>query len=749
MPESRKKKTPEKNTAHTLLQTRDYYTDCGRNGMLFAALVRSPASSGTITNIAIPELPDGYFLFTARDIPGQNVVHTLGTDTPVFCAESVSYFGEPIGIIAGPDEKTVYALTSEIEVSFDSSTLESALESVAKDYTRPVIRLPEKDSLPDTAAIAEIAKAMNFAPPVPAAETAAVEPVPIPLLSENKSTVTAHREVKTGLFSGGSAESEEEIFTSADFDVSGTWTQRIQQPSWSETNGAFCFMENGVMNIYTPTQWPSYLQKTVSTALGISCDRIVIRATNTSGHGANGIWRNATLAVQAAAASYLTGRPVKLVLSREEHQKFMESGVPAQITCRSAVMKDGTIKALKTVIKIDTGAYNPFAQEIVDRLVIASCGVYEIPNVSITAEAATSTNPPTSIFPEMIDSQAFFALENHFQQISDTSGILPIDLRIKNLHANEKESAMPFIFKTGKIKEALSTVIAMSDFSRKYTTFRIDAKHHADAGDSFFALPIRGVGLAGAFDGSGYFSSGIAADSQKIAVTLESDDSITIHSLVPSPSISEIWKSTVLSIIDPKPSSVSIEPDMTLDDAAPLPENIYSNISIMTQLLRQCCLDIQKKRTRETLPLTVRRGIAPALRKMWNKDEFRGMPFHTVSFGAAAAEVELDPYTYREHIKGIWLSIDCGEILSLPAAENTIRLAIQQELTTLVTDETIPCDSVAISFIQSSSAPGQIGNLVHSIVPAAFTAALSQALGSRITEIPCTADTIYSAGGKS
>ena len=176
----------------------------------------------------------------------------------------------------------------------------------------------------------------------------------------------------------------------------------------------------------------------------------------------------------------------------------------------------------------------------------------------------------------------------------------------------------------------------------------------------------------------------------------------------------------------------------------PTPSSIYGSLSITTQLLHQCCWELEKKKAaKQTLPITVKKGLPPAIKKLWNKENFSGIPFYTASFGCAVVEIELDPYTYKERIKGIWITIDCGQVLELRAAENTIRIAIQQELAQLVKGETILCDGVHISFVQSDSPPSQIGNLVHSIIPAAFSAALSQALGFCIRELPYNAETMH------
>ena len=748
MPDKAKKKNDKKVKREPLV-VHEYYTDCTKPDMLYGALVRGPVSSGTIVGISVPELPEGYAFFTARDIPGKNAMRTLASETPIFCTERVSYFGEPLGIIVGPDEEAVYELTSKIEIAFDSATVESALRSVAKGYALPAVTLPKEKS--ESKKLLKIAHAMHIDDPADTSVPLAKESDDV-LEKESEALaehtvkareVVAERTVKTGCFlSEGKAKA---LFKNADHTVSGTWVQNTVQPSWPETNGAFCFTENGILTVFAPTQWPLYLKSALSASLKIPEDRIVIKGTNTSGHDANGMWRNATLVIQASLASYLTGKPVKLSLSREEHKTFMKPGVAVSIACESAVSKEGDILATKISIEADVGYCNPFAQEIVDRLAIASCGVYDIPNILISAKARTSPSSPTSVFADIIDAQAFFAIENHLQQIAEHINMLPPELRIKNMRSSSKERAMPFTFRTGKELGAIANAVKMSDYNRKYAAFKIDAAEKSDSLDTFFALPIRGIGSACAFGGSGYLNNDLVTEKQKVSVTLEEDGTVTIHSPVPSATISDIWTKLVSSLLKVPSSAVSISPEEQGGNDLPTPSSIYGNLSITTQLLHQCCTELEKKKAaKQPLPITVKKGLPPAIKKLWNKENFSGVPFYTSSFGCAVVEIELDPYTYKEHIKGIWITIDCGQVFELRAAENTIRIAIQQELVQLVKGESILCDGVHISFVQSDSPPSQIGNLVHSIIPAAFSAALSQALGFCIRELPYNAETMHS-----
>ena len=137
-----------------------------------------------------------------------------------------------------------------------------------------------------------------------------------------------------------------------------------------------------------------------------------------------------------------------------------------------------------------------------------------------------------------------------------------------------------------------------------------------------------------------------------------------------------------------------------------------------------------------TMPLIPNASATAA--KNWDKEAFKGTPFGPASFATAVVEVELDTYTYNERIKGIWLVIDCGELFDKAAALKAIRLEIQQQLEMLVRGKSIPCENISISFIQSKNKAGQIGELVRNTLPAAFSSALSLALATQLTRLPCT-----------
>ena len=87
-----RKKTKEINTKRSLL-AKGYYSDCRKANMLHAAIVRSPTVTGRVTGISIPNLPEGYFLYTAKDIPGKKQIKENNVLMNIFSNSSISYTG--------------------------------------------------------------------------------------------------------------------------------------------------------------------------------------------------------------------------------------------------------------------------------------------------------------------------------------------------------------------------------------------------------------------------------------------------------------------------------------------------------------------------------------------------------------------------------------------------------------------------------------------------------------------------------
>lgn len=652
-----------------------YYSDLSAPGMIYAKIVRSMTGKGKIKAITCGSLPEGYFFYTARDFGEQNYVETLDVQTEIFADKEIFYKGQAYGILAGPDFRELEELEKNITIEFFK---EPAAKNKEKDYPY------------------------------------------------------AQRFIRNG--KAQKPEDFSKLFSKKNFDVKGVWTSVLNAPSCNETNGAFCIFDKDILTISTPTQWPKHLQENVKRVFGLKTSEVVIRKTISSGPHTNTIWINTVNAIQASLVAIKTRKPVLLVLSRQEHYAFLTKKSPISIKIRSSIRKkDAIIEATQILIELDSGYHNPFAAEILDRLVIAANNIYSVRNLEIIANAYESNNAPVSFNIECIDSQAFFAIENQMQKICHVTGFLPDEIRMKNF---ERKFSMPFSFSNEKVREGFAAIVRQTDLNRKFISYRLESLDRKVDFENIENFPLRGIGLACGFNGIGYYGSNIYASNQKMEATLESDGTLVIHAPAPSSWTLEVWKNTAAQILELDPKQIKLDSNFDIHDELSVPENVYSNISVMTYLLKKCCLDIQSKRFKKPLPISSVKGFTAPQKRVWNKEKFSGVPFFTSSFGTLIMDLELNPYTYKIYIKKINAIISAGKIGIPKVAENSVKLSIEHALSEIVEDEALKCDKISVSFVQSENDPKQIDGLISRILPAAFSSALSQAIGHEINTIP-------------
>lgn len=95
-----------------------YVADIKMDGMLYAMTKRSTIARGQIKDVFVPDLPKGYYIVDHHDVPGKNVVKVIFDDWPVFTDGRVSYIGEPILLVIGPDKNLVSRIVDQIKIDY-------------------------------------------------------------------------------------------------------------------------------------------------------------------------------------------------------------------------------------------------------------------------------------------------------------------------------------------------------------------------------------------------------------------------------------------------------------------------------------------------------------------------------------------------------------------------------------------------------------------------------------------------------
>lgn len=663
-------------------------------GLFHAALVRSPIARGRLLGVDVPKLTQGCVVVRAADIPGLNYMEGYGDDPPILASDQVRYIGEPVAVLAGPDKNTVDRLAAQCVVRAEPLQADYSYEKFSSD------RLAAK-------------RTAVFGDPDPAFERAA--------------------RVVEGVFRTG------------------------RQEHWyAEPQGALASFAYDKMEVYTASQWPFHVRSTVAAVLDVRDEDIVVHPCEVGVHLDGKIWYPSLLSAYAALAALACRKPVKLFLTREEDILFSPKRPPSVIRHRAAVGADGELLALEVRAVVDIGASAPFAEETLDRLCLGALGAYRCPAARVEGFAVRTNTPPSGPFAGFGLAQAFFAVERHISRIAEELGTDPAEWRRSNaLGKNDRLPTGHELKEEAPSAELIDAVVAMSDYRRKWSSYEL-LKGGREARSS---EPLRGIGIALAYQGNGFLNNGTVNGNFSVEATLEKNGKLEIRTsaVCGSRETAALWRRVAAETLTLEASDVYIASNRT--DSAPDsgPSSLSRNVAVVTRLIERCCVAIRKQRFRDPLPITVKRGMRNAHGFGWDGKKGASSPFSLFSWGASVVEVEIDPVLYVPHIRGIWLCVDGGKILSERKARSSLENAVIHALGWASCERIEPSEGafsagepshydlagassappVKIDFLWAdSSVPKGIGELPFSCVPAAFAQAVSQAAGAPFDAIP-------------
>lgn len=444
-----------------------YTADVYLEGMLYAKAVRSDIPHGRILKVDISEakkLPGVIAVLTAEDVPGGKTYGKAIRDQPVLAFDKVRRIGDPVALV----------IAESLEVA------EKAVSFVRIEYQPlPVISDPESAMKNDSVKVHETGNILYYFP------------------------------IRKGDVENG--------FNNSDFVVENTYsTPRIEHACLELESAIAYYDENGLLTILAPSHNVYFDRREISHVLGLPAN--LVRVVQMPMGGTFGKREDIYCQVLVALAAFITKRPVKMIMSREESFITTTKRHPMRMHYKTGVNKDGKILALEVKIIADAGAYASWSPNIVRKAAIHATGPYEIPNVKIDAYAVYTNNPISGAMRGFGATQVAFAYESNMDAVASTIGIDPIEFRKKNLLRGGSFTA------TGqKIKEAeaipkVTLETALQKFKNLPPVFSTAKKEtHLKYG----------VGLATIFYGIGY-GCGIPDIGSAIA-ELNGDGRITIY----------------------------------------------------------------------------------------------------------------------------------------------------------------------------------------------------------------------------
>ncbi len=445
-----------------------YVDDLTFPEMLHAALVYPGCTHARLLAIHTDEAlgtPGVSAVVTATDIPGENQVGVLSScpDQPLLPHDTIRYSGDAVAIVVAGTGALAREAAGSVRVDVDE--LPGTFDAVEAMVPGAPNVHPEREDDEDKGLVGNV------------------------FLRER---------VRKGDVEAG--------FSEADIVVERTFRTHHQEHSYLEPLGAIAVPDDrGPMTIYGTMQCPYYVQKAVATVLGVPLSDVRVIQTVTGGGFGGKEDAPSEICACAAVAAAKTGRPVKLVYTREEDFERSSKRHPMTVTYRLGATVDGTFTAAQIRIVADAGAYSTLTPIVVFRATAHATGPYDIPNVSIDAYGVYTNRQTTGAFRGFGQPQTIFAGESVVDEIACALGIDPIEIRLRNGLAVGKRTATNHLLdESVGLPETLRIARERSGWDGKREAFATDegrVRRGIGVGSIYYGVSLGARGLA--IDGSG------------------------------------------------------------------------------------------------------------------------------------------------------------------------------------------------------------------------------------------------------
>jgi CO/xanthine dehydrogenase Mo-binding subunit len=700
-------------------------------GAWVGGTVRSPVARGRIRSVRFDPGFDWsrVRVVTAADLPGPNVVSMIRDDHPILAAKEVRFVSEAIALVAARDVETLAGALAAVEV--------------------------DVDELPPVLGIEEALSGER--------------------IIWGKDNLLAEYRIERG--------DPETAFAGADRIIEGTYRTGHQEHLYLEPNGIVALPRaGGGIEIFGSLQCPFYIHRAIANGLGLSPDYVVVRQVATGGAFGGKEDFPSVLALHAAVLARASSAPVRMIYSRTEDIRATTKRHPSRVRWRSGVMNDGTIMASEIDLVLDGGAYTTLSPVVLSRSVLHAGGAYRIPNIRIHGRAVATNTPPNGAFRGFGAPQSLFAAERQIDRIARELGLDPVKVRRRNLLRDGDRMPFGQLLDGGTAAElVLDSVIERSGYARKRAEYGRAQGEGAPAGRIR-----RGIGLSLYVHGGGFTGAGEEkiAGRAKLAYTPERGVEILISNVEMGQGASTVLCQIVAEALGAPVERVS----HPFPDTGRVPDTGPTVASRTTMIVGRILIDAAndmraklgpgtfveaaERYVREVGPLTVEAAYVPVEGQSWDEEAYRGDAYKAYSWGADVVEVEVDTETMEVRPLRATVVVEIGRaihpILVAGQVEGGTLQAIgygsveevkldkgrylNDRMATYIIPTSLDAPEFEVGIEEVPYARGPFGAKGLGELPAdggapALAAAIDQAVGIFVDEIPATPERLLEADG--
>ncbi len=348
-----------------------------QEGTLFAAAFDSPIAHGKIKTLNIDEaekITGVVRIFTAKDIPGENQIGSIVADEELLATTHVHFCGMPVALVVATSEEAAKAAVKKIQIEIDPL---------------PVITDPRE-------------------------------------AKEKGELIIPPRTFRIGDTSTAWAQCEH-IFE-------GSTETNGQEHLYIETQGAYALQqENEAIRIYSSTQGPTAVQRTVARVLALPMNKVEVETTRLGGAFGGKEDQATAWGVLCALACYHLKRPVKYSLHRMEDMRMTGKRHPYSSDFIIGLDKNLKILSYEATFYQNAGAAADLSPAVMERTLFHCSNAYFIPNLKATAYSCRTHLPPNTAFRGFGGPQGMFVIEAAIAKAAESLGIPASEIQQRNL----------------------------------------------------------------------------------------------------------------------------------------------------------------------------------------------------------------------------------------------------------------------------------------------------------------------------
>jgi CO/xanthine dehydrogenase Mo-binding subunit len=231
-------------------------------------------------------------------------------------------------------------------------------------------------------------------------------------------------------------------FPAADVVLEENYRTECEIHTPMELHGCVANWEADRLTIWESTQGVYGIQKTVAEILNLPLSKVRVIG-HYMGGGFGSKLQAGKYTIIAALLARITGRPVKMLLSREETYLAVGNRPPSNMRLKAGIQRDGTLTALDFACTGTGGAYPAGGTSLVDWQVR---DLYKCPNVRTTCTDVYINAGPARPFRAPGHPQGSWALEQMLDALAQAIDMDPVDLRLKNivLYSQARDGQPPY-----------------------------------------------------------------------------------------------------------------------------------------------------------------------------------------------------------------------------------------------------------------------------------------------------------------